>query len=113
MILGMYTVSFDAAHQSNFDLAAQTATMIQAEQMARTGISLAMTKMGGNSSVHTFSSSASVSGGTVVYSASGTASQSQITSTATYNRKTIVVKAVVTFYHNRWRISRLYVPPIA
>ena len=114
MILGMYTVSFDAAHQSNFDLAAKTATSIQAEQIARTGISLAMTKMGGNSSIYSYSDvSASVMGGSVVYSATGTSSQSQVTSTATYNGKTIVVKAVFTFYHNRWRISRLYVPPVA
>ena len=63
MILGMYSVSFDTAHQSNFDLASKTAISIQAEQIARTGISLAMTRMGGNSSIHTFSSSVSVLGG--------------------------------------------------
>jgi hypothetical protein len=114
VMLGMYSVSFDVAHQSNFDLAAKTATAIQAEQIARTGISLAMTKMGGNSSIYSYSDvSASVLGGTVVYSATGTSSQSQITSTATYNGKTIVVKATFSFYHNRWRISRLFVPPVA
>ena len=113
MILGMYSVSFDAAHQSNFDLASKTASSIQAEQIARTGIALAMTRMGGNSSVYSYSSSASVLNGTVNYSATGNSSQSQITSTASFNGKTVVVKATVVYYHNRWRISRLYVPPVA
>ena len=112
LILGMYTVSFDAAHQSNFDLAAQTATMIQAEQIARTGIALAMTKMGGVNTTNTFSDvSASVSSGTVKYSASGNTSQSQITSIATFNNKTVVVKATFVYYHNRWRVNRMYVAP--
>ena len=114
LILGMYTIGFDTAHQSNFDLAAYTATQIQAEQIARTGISLAMTKMGGNSTMHSFNStSAFVMGGSVVYSATGTSSQSQVTSVATFNGARTVVTAVFTFYNNRWRISRLYVPPVA
>jgi len=112
-MLGMYTVSFDAAHQSNFDLAATTATLVQAEQLARTGISLAMTKMGGNSSIYSYNvGSTSIMGGSVAYSATGTSSQSQITSTAIYNGKTVVVKATFVYYNNRWRISRLYVPPV-
>jgi hypothetical protein len=114
MILGMYSASFDVAHQSNFDLASKTATFIQAEQIARTGISLAMTKMGANPLAHTYTNiSASVLNGSVTYSATGTASQSEITSTATFNDKTVVVKATFVFYNNRWRVSRLFVPPTA
>ena len=114
LILGMYTVSFDAAHQSNFDLAAQTATMVQAEQIARTGISLAMTKMGGVNTTNTFSDiSASVSSGSVKYSASGNTNQSQITSTGTFNGKTVVVKATFVYYNNRWRVNRMYIVPKA
>ena len=114
LMLGMYTVSFDAAHQSNFDLAASTATAVQAEQIARTGISLAMTKMGASSATNSFSdNTASLLNGTVTYSAIGNSSQSEITSTSTYNGKTVVVKATFVYYHNRWRVSRLYVPPTA
>lgn len=113
LILGMYAVSFDVAHQSNFDLAATTATTIQAEQLARTGISLAMTTMGKDSSTHTLTGSSSTLGGSIEYSAVGTPSESQITSSATFNGKTIVVKAVVCFQNNRWRIARVYIPPTA
>jgi hypothetical protein len=113
LILGMYAVSFDDAHQSNFDLAATTATTIQAEQLARTGISLAMTTMGKDSSTHNLTGSLSTLGGSVVYSAVGTPSESEITSTASFNGKRVVVKAVFSFYNNRWRMTRLYIPPVA
>ncbi len=113
LILGMYAVSFDDAHQSNFDLAATTATTIQAEQLARAGISLAMTNMGANPSKHTFTSSSSTLSGSVEYSAVGTPSESEITSTATFNGKRVVVKAVFSFYNNRWRFTRVYIPPVA
>lgn len=113
LILGMYAVSFDVAHQSNFDLASKNAVAVQAEQIARTGVALAMTRMGGSSTIHTFSSSATVLNGTVIYSAVGNSSQSIITSTSTFNGTTVVVKAVFVYYHNRWRVNRLYITPTA
>ncbi len=115
LILGMYTISFGVADETNFQLSANTANAIQAEQIARTGISLAMTTMGGNSSTHINSGiTASVMGGSVTYIGSSiSASQDQITSTATYNGKTVVVKAVFSYDRNRWRIIRMYIPPTA
>ena len=117
LILGSYTISFGLADESNFQLSLNTVNAIQAEQIARTGISLAMTKMGGNSLTHTYTDvDASVMSGSVVYSAtrtSPTSSQSQIVSTGTFNGKTIVVKAVFSYDRNRWRIIQMYIPPTA
>lgn len=117
LILGMYTISFGVADESSFQLASKTANTIQAEQIARTGISLAMTKMGNNSSMNSYpATSASVINGLVVYSASPTGlptSQSQITSTGTFNGKTVTMKAVFSYDRNRWRLIRMYAPPTA
>ena len=34
-------------------------------------------------------------------------------STATFNGKTVVVKAVFVYYNNRWRVNRMYITPTA
>ena len=115
LILGMYTVSFTSADRNNSSIAESVANSIQAEQIARTGVSLAMTKMGGSSSINSFTDqNASVMNGSVVYSASQSglpASQSQVTSTGTYFGKTVTIKAVFSYERNRWRVIRMYSTP--
>ena len=117
LILGMYTVSFTAADRNNSSISESVANSVQAEQIARTGISLAMTKMGGTYSSSTreyTNQTASVMNGSVVYSASGTdlpSSQSQVTSVGTFSGKTITIKAVFSYERNRWRIIRMYISP--
>lgn len=119
MMLGLYTTSFMNADKNNSAISESVANFIQAEQIARTGISLAMTKMGGTYSLSTRSYSgqtATVMGGTVVYSATATglpASQSQVTSTGTFSGKTVTITAVFSYERNRWRIIRMYAPPVA
>ncbi len=117
LILGMYTVSFTAADRNNSTIAESVANSIQAEQIARTGISLAMTKMGSSFATSSYTNqNASVMNGSVVYSASQTGlptSQSQVTSTATFAGKTVTIKAVFSYDRNRWRVIRMYVPPVA
>ncbi len=119
MILGMYSVSFTAVDKTNSSIAESAANVIQAEQIARTGISLAMTKMGGVYSLATRSYSnqtATLMGGTVVYSASHLglpASQSQVTSTGTFSGKTVTITAVFSYERNRWRIIRMFNTPVA
>ena len=119
LILGMYTVSFTSADRSNSTIAESVANSIQAEQIARTGISLAMTKMGGINSSSTReygNQNASVMSGSVVYSASQAglpASQSQVISSGTFAGKTVTIKAVFSYDRNRWRVIRMYVPPTA
>ena len=117
LILGMYTVSFTAADRNNSSIAESVANSIQAEQIARTGISLAMTKMGSSFATSSYTNqNASVMNGSVVYSASQTGlptSQSQVTSTATFAGKTVTIKAVFSYDRNRWRVIRMYVPPVA
>jgi hypothetical protein len=117
LILGMYTVSFTSADRNNSSISESVANSIQAEQIARTGISLAMTKMGASSSTSSYTNqNASVMNGSVVYSASQSglpATQSQVTSTGTFSGKTITIKAVFSYDRNRWRVIRMYVPPVA
>ncbi|HAP36530.1 MAG TPA: hypothetical protein DCQ28_11535 [Bacteroidetes bacterium] len=73
--------------------------------------------MGGSSSISSFpNQNASVMNGSVVYSASQNGlplSQSQVTSTGTFSGKTVTIKAVFSYERNRWRIIRMYVPPVA
>ncbi|HAP36451.1 MAG TPA: hypothetical protein DCQ28_11100 [Bacteroidetes bacterium] len=117
LILGMYTVGFTSADRNNSSIAESVANSVQAEQIARTGISLAMTKMGGSSSINSYTDqNASVMNGSVVYSASPAglpASQSQVTSTGTFSGKTVTIKAVFSYERNRWRVIRMYVVPTA
>ena len=119
LMLGTYTVSFTSADRNNSTIAETVANSVQAEQIARTGISLAITKMGGTYSVATRSytnQNASVMNGSVVYSASQTglpATQSQVTSTGTFSGKTVTIKAVLSYDRNRWRLIRMYVAPVA
>ena len=84
----MYTVSFTSADRNNSTIAESVANSIQAEQIARTGISLAMTKMGSSFATSSYTNqNASVMNGSVVYSASQTGLptlQSQVTSTGTF-----------------------------
>jgi len=117
LILGMYTVGFTSADRNNSSIAESVANSIQAEQIARTGISFAMTKMGGSFATSSYTNqNASVMNGSVVYSASQTglpATQSQVTSTGTFAGKTVTIKAVFSYDRNRWRVIRMYVPPTA
>lgn len=119
LILGMYAVSFTAADRTNSAISESVANKIQAEQIARTGISLAMTKMGGTYSLATRSytdQNASYMNGSLVYSASQTglpSSQSEVTSTGTFAGKTVTIKAVFSYERNRWRVIRMYLPPTA
>jgi hypothetical protein len=117
LILGMYTIGFTTADRSNSSIAESMANSIQAEQIARTGISLAMTKMGGIYSTHTYTNqNASVMSGSVIYSASQNglpSSQSQVTSIGTFAGKIVTMKALFSYERNRWRIIRVYVPPTA
>lgn len=117
LVLGMYTLNFSIAEQANSDMAAGVASSVQAEQLARTGVSLGITKMGTNSTLFSYSDqNSSILNGTVVYSASQSglpASQSQITSTGTFNGKTITITAVCSYDRGRWRIVRMFVPPTA
>ncbi|MFA6456793.1 MAG: competence type IV pilus minor pilin ComGG [Bacteroidota bacterium] len=89
------------------------ANAVQAEQLARTGVSLAVTAMADNAAKSALGQqTVSFTNGTVTYQAwifSGT--QSKITSTGTFNGKTVTMTAVVTFERNRWRVLRSSIIP--
>lgn len=119
LILGMYSLSFTAADRTNSAISESIANSVQAEQIARTGISLAMTKMGGINSSSTReygNQNASFVNGSVVYFASQSglpSSQSQVTSTGSIAGKTVTIKAVFSYERNRWRVIRMFVQPTA
>ncbi|MFA6468600.1 MAG: hypothetical protein WCW35_06870 [Bacteroidota bacterium] len=113
LMLGMYNVSFYQADRLNSTAVEAVANAVQAEQLARTGISIAVTTMADDVSKNTLGQqTVSFTNGTITYQAwilSGT--QSKVTSTGTFNGKTVTMKAVVSFERNRWRVLRSYVIP--
>ncbi|MEW5799429.1 MAG: hypothetical protein AB1728_10540 [Bacteroidota bacterium] len=113
VILGFYTISFNRADEINFTTAMNTASASQAEQLARTGVSLALAYMADNSSLTSFSTrTLSTMGGTVEYAASHPVSfpvtQSEVTATGTFNGKQVVMTAVFHYYGGRWKVLRVY-----
>jgi hypothetical protein len=113
LILGFYTVSFYQADRTNSISVVAAANSVQAEQLARTGISMALAKMGNNASIPSFTEASSMSDGTISYTAAVSGTKTNITSTATFNGRSISMKAVFTFYNGRWRLTQTYAIPTA
>ncbi|MCK9407604.1 MAG: hypothetical protein WCX28_00235 [Bacteriovoracaceae bacterium] len=111
LILGFYTVSFYQAERTNSYTVEAVSNSVQAEHLARTGISMALVKMGNDSGIPNFTEDASLSGGTIQYSAVVSGLQSTITSSALFNGRQIDMTALFTFDRGRWRITRIYVTP--
>ena len=112
LILGFYTVSFTAADESNFSSALTVASETQAEQLAKTGMSLALQRFANNLTMYTISSTTvTTMGGTVTYSASRPASfpltQTQVIATGTYNGVQVQTTAVFHQYGGRWKLLRV------
>src|SRR5512140_134998 len=90
LIFGFYTVAFNHADESMFKSSMKAATLVQSEQLAQTGLSLASGFMANDVNHYTFSTRTFVSGNdTVRYSAtrpaSFPASQTQVTSVASHS----------------------------
>jgi hypothetical protein len=113
LILGYYTVGFFQAEKTSSVTVEAVANTVQAEQLARTGISLALVKMGDDVSVKAFDSlTTSMNSGTITYQATMlTATTSRITSRAVFNDRQIIVTAVFTHGGDRWRITRTFASP--
>jgi len=112
LILGFYTVSFTAADETNFSSALTVATETQAEQLAKTGVSLALQRFANNLTMYTIgSTTVTTMGGTVSYSASRPASfpltQTQVIATGTYNGVQVQTTAVFHQYGGRWKLLRV------
>ncbi|MBI2429073.1 MAG: hypothetical protein HYV29_09815 [Ignavibacteriales bacterium] len=113
VILGFYTISFNRADETNFSNALNATSTAQAEQLAQTGVSLALAYMADNASLYSFSTrSLSTMGGTVAYAssrpASFSATQSEVRATGTFNGKQVVMTAVFHYYGGRWKVLRVY-----
>lgn len=113
MILGFYTVSFRSTDETNFANALGNSTIAQIDQIAKTGISLALMTMGGDSSASTISQrKVSVLGGSVTISANRPVSlplsQSQVIATGEMNGRQIQTTAVVQFHGGRWKVLKVY-----
>jgi len=113
LILGYYLVGFYQVERTNSHTVEAVANSVQAEQLARTGVNLSMVRLGEFLGTKSFTAStASMSGGTINFEATAmSGAYSKVTSTATFNGRTITVTAVM--YHNgdRWVINRTYVTP--
>jgi hypothetical protein len=113
LILGFYTVSFTAADETNFSSALTVATKSQAEQLSKTGVSLALQRFANNLAMTSIgTTNVSTLGGSVEYSASQPvsfpATQTQIISTGTYNGVTVQTTAVFHQFGGRWKVLRVY-----
>ncbi len=112
LMLGFYTVSFNAADEANFSTALTVATEMQAEQLAKTGVSLALQKFADYNWMSSISpTSVSTMGGSITYSASRPASfpltQVEVISTGYYNDKIVKSTAVFHYYGGRWKMLRV------
>lgn len=122
LIFGFYLVSLNNADNLLFKSSLQTATLVQSEQSARTGLAKALNYMGTNSSLYTYSTRVTVvNGDTVRYSATRPvgypSSQSLVTVVASYTKqidgsvmtkRETTMKAVYQFHNGRWKMMRVY-----
>ncbi len=114
IVLGLYISGFNTADDASSNLAVSSAVSVQTEQIAQSGVSLALVRMGNNNTYTAFSTQKTTMGGTVTYSASKLpSSESQIISIATLvsGSKTTTVKttSIASFEKGLWRISRTFV----
>lgn len=116
IILGLYVFGFNSADEVTSKVSYTAAVTTQAEQLAQTGVSMALLKLGSVSSASLTTQSKTTMGGTVTYDAqqgSLSSDQRTITSSATIgtsaNAVTVTVKSVVHFDKNRWRVLRTYI----
>ncbi|MHB1049926.1 MAG: hypothetical protein ACYC09_07600 [Bacteroidota bacterium] len=112
LILGLYTVSYNAADETNFSAALVVASETQAEQLAKTGVSLALQKFANNLSLYTIApTTVTTMGGTITYSASRPAAfplnQTQVVATGYYEGRSIKSTAVFHQYGGRWKLLRV------
>ena len=118
IILGLYTFAFNNSDETVSKLAYTAGNQTQAEQLAKTGLSLALLKLyyynpsTNYSSTYFSTQNASSMGGSVTYKASvvsGLASdERQVVATGTIGNTTVTVTAVVHYNSGRWRIERTY-----
>ena len=122
LIFGFYIVAFNNADESMYKSSIKTATLVQSEQLAQTGLSLASGYMSNDASHGTFATRTFVSGSdTVRYSAthpaSFPASQTQVTSVSSHatvvggivKETRVVTQTAVYQYHNgRWKQMRVF-----
>lgn len=113
VVLGLYIFGFNSADETTSKLAYTSAVKAQAEQLAQTGVSMALINLGSSSAATISSASKSTMGGTVSYSATDLSGQRKITSNATIgsgdNAVTVTTTSIASFDKGRWRIQRTYI----
>lgn len=113
LILGFYTVSYNAADEANFSAALVVATETQAEQLAKTGVSLALQKFANNLAMNTIApTTVTTMGGTITYSANRPATfplnQTQVIALGYYEGRTVKSTAVFHQYGGRWKLLHVF-----
>ncbi|MFA5835069.1 MAG: hypothetical protein WDA22_16445 [Bacteroidota bacterium] len=122
LIFGFYIVAYNNADELMYKSSMKTATLVQSEQLANTGLSLARTYMADYSSRYTFEPRTFVSGNdTVSYSAERPVgfplSQTQVTSVASHTTvvdnevkvtRMVSQTSVFQFHNGRWKMLRTF-----
>ncbi|MCK9409658.1 MAG: hypothetical protein M0R68_11060 [Bacteroidetes bacterium] len=116
VILGMYSLNSRSEESIHFECGYVNAHSTSAEDIARTGLLLALTKMGSNKSLHTFAvEHRSTDGGIISFSAEKHSTllpdSSIITSRGIAGGDTVTVVGTFIFDQGRWRISSSYFWP--
>lgn len=118
VILGFYVSAFNSADEATSTIASNAAMTAQTEQLAQTGVSMALLSMANNSSIENLNErSLSTMGGRVTFSANHPATLSSserlITSRGVISSTQVEATAVIHFDKGRWRIERIYIASIA
>ena len=102
VILGVYSYSIHKVDVSEQITAINTVSLVQAEQIARSGISIALNTVNVNHST-SFTSTQNLFGGQVKY----TVIPSKITSASDYNGCSVTMVANIVYYKGRYVISSI------
>jgi len=108
MMLGMYTVAFTRVDMVMYENAMHVVKTVQAEQLVRSAIGIGLVRMGNNASVSNQSGNLVMGEGNATYTITRIGVTGTITASTTYYGVTVSSIAYVFYYHNRWRVQRIY-----
>lgn len=108
MIFGIYILAFNQADEQMFQSALKSVNTVQTEQLVATGVAIAIGDMGNNALEPDHTSTVRLGEGSVTYTIQRTGTTATILSTSTYYGITKTSKAYANYYHNRWRVNRIY-----
>ena len=108
IVLGLYALGFSGSELSRTETSIAVANNIQAEQIARSGVSLMIAEMGTDSLFSSSEHNRSILGGNVTYSVLvGPTVQSTVQAVGLFSGSTSTLTATCVYDRGRWRVARL------